>query len=262
MPHSTSDALVNGDSSPSSKTLSHITSYPVVASGIDTFKANPYGKKSIDVVNGTYARFGKPVEGYLETPYQYAKPYVNKADELGEKALETVDGHFPIVKEQPETIYESIKSWILWPVTYAKDAWTDELTKTKKARPNQIPFFVLIAALISFAFRVISDFLTFVADYTRPRYEATRDTTQEYINNAGHKAEEAKKYAEDRYHEALKYGEDKYAEARKRGQELEGQAKEAGEDAKNQAKETGEQAKDQAKETKEQTKEQANKAKK
>ena len=75
-------------------------------------------------MNGTYARFGKPVEGYLETPYQYAKPYVNKADELGEKALETVDGHFPIVKEQPETIYESIKSWILWPVTYAKDAWT------------------------------------------------------------------------------------------------------------------------------------------
>lgn len=124
MPHSTSDALVNGDSSPSSKTLSHITSYPVVASGIDTFKANPYGKKSIDVVNGTYARFGKPVEGYLETPYQYAKPYVNKADELGEKALETVDGHFPIVKEKPETIYESIKNLVFFPVTYTKDAWT------------------------------------------------------------------------------------------------------------------------------------------
>jgi len=260
MPHSTSDALVNGDSSPSSKTLSHITSYPVVASGIDTFKANPYGKKSIDVVNGTYARFAKPVEGYLETPYQYARPYVNKADELGEKALETVDGHFPIVKEQPENIYESIKSLVFWPVTYAKDAWTDELNKTRKARPNQIPFFVLVAALISFTFRVISDFLTFVAEYTRPRYEATRDTTQEYINNAGQKAEDAKKYAEDRYNEARKYGEEKYAEARKRGQEVEGQAKEAGEEAKSQAKETGEQAKDQAKETKEQTKEQANKA--
>lgn len=126
MPHSTSDALVNGDSSPTSnsKTLSHITSYPVVASGIDTFKANPYGKKSIDVVNGTYARFGKPVEGYLETPYQYAKPYVNKADELGEKALENIDGHFPIVKEKPATIYEKAKSWVFWPYNYANDAWT------------------------------------------------------------------------------------------------------------------------------------------
>jgi F0F1-type ATP synthase membrane subunit b/b' len=139
---------------------------------------------------------------------------------------------------------------------------TDELTKTRKARPNQIPFFVLIAALISFAFRVVSDFLTFIAEWTRPRYEATRDTTQEYINNAGQKADEAKKYAEDRYHDARKYGEDKYAEARKRGQEVEGQAKEAGEEAKGQAKETGEQAKEKAQETKEQGKEQANKAKK
>lgn len=130
MPHSTTETVVNGDSSPTSKTLSHITSYPTVASGIDTFKANPYGKKSIEIVNGTYARFGKPVEGYLETPYQYAKPYVNKADELGDKALETVDGHFPIVKEKPETIYETGKSWVFWPYNYAKDAWTGESRST------------------------------------------------------------------------------------------------------------------------------------
>lgn len=150
MPHSTTETVVNGDSSPSSKTLSHFTSYPTVASGIDTFKANPYGKKSIELVNGTYARFGKPVEGYLETPYQYAKPYVNKADELGDKALETVDGHFPIVKEKPETIYETGKSWVFWPYTYAVDAWngmfpnvstfcTDGLKLTSHRRALQNP---------------------------------------------------------------------------------------------------------------------------
>jgi hypothetical protein len=124
MPHSTGNAVVNGSSSPSSKTLSKISSYPTVASGIDHFKANPLGKKSIEVVNGTYARFGKPVEGLLETPYSYAKPYVNKADELGEKALETVDSKFPIVNEEPGTIYETGKSWVFWPYTYALDAWT------------------------------------------------------------------------------------------------------------------------------------------
>lgn len=251
MPHSTTETVVNGDTSPSSKTLSHITSYPTVASGIDTFKANPYGKKSIELVNNTYTRFGKPVEGYLETPYQYAKPYVSKADELGDKALETVDGHFPIVKEKPETIYETGKSWVFWPYTYATNAWNDELSKTRKERPNQAPVFILLSALLSFVFRVISDFLTAIADFTRPRYEATRDTTSEYLHNASAKADEAKKYAEERYAEARKYGEDKYAEARKRGQEVEGQAKES-----------GEQAKEQAKETKEQAKEQANKAKK
>ena len=124
MPHSTGNAVVNGSSSPSSKTLTKISSYPAVASGIDHFKANPLGRRSIDVVNGTYARFGKPVEGLLETPYSYAKPYVNKADELGEKALETVDSKFPIVNEQPGTIYETGKSWVFWPYTYALDAWT------------------------------------------------------------------------------------------------------------------------------------------
>jgi hypothetical protein len=150
---------------------------------------------------------------------------------------------------------------------------TDELTKTRKNRQNSSAIFVYIAALISFAMRVISDFLTAVADFTRPRYEATRNTTQEYIDNAGAKAGEVKKYAEDRYAEARKSGEEKYYEARKKAQEVEGQAKDAGEQAKNQAeetdeqvkgqaKETGEQAKSQAKETKEQAKDQANKAKK
>lgn len=246
MPHSTTETVVNGDTSPSSKTLSHITSYPTVASGIDTFKANPYGKKSIELVNNTYTRFGKPVEGYLETPYQYAKPYVSKADELGDKALETVDGHFPIVKEKPETIYETGKSWVFWPYNYAKNAWDDELQKTRKERPNQAAIFTLLSALLSFVFRLISDVLTAIADFTRPRYEATRDTTSEYLHNASAKADEAKKYAEERYAEARKYGEDKYAEARKRGQEIEGQAKESGEQAKEQAKETKEQAKEQA----------------
>lgn len=268
MPHSTTETVVNGDTSPSSKTLSHITSYPTVASGIDTFKANPYGKKSIELVNNTYTRFGKPVEGYLEAPYQYAKPYVSKADELGDKALETVDGHFPIVKEKPETIYETGKSWVFWPYNYAKNAWDgtsilresphlpfqharltltpDELQKTRKERPNQAAIFTLLSALLSFVFRLISDVLTAIADFTRPRYEATRDTTSEYLHNASAKADEAKKYAEERYAEARKYGEDKYAEARKRGQEIEGQAKESGEQAKEQAKETKEQAKEQA----------------
>lgn len=123
----------------------------------------------------------------------------------------------------------------------------DELSKTRKERPNQAPIFILLSALLSFVFRVISDFLTAIADFTRPRYEATRDTTSEYLHNASQKADEAKKYAEERYAEARKYGEDKYSEARKRGQEAEGQAKETGEQAKKQAKETKEQAKEKAK---------------
>jgi len=125
MPHST--GATNGDTpSPNSKTLNHLSSYPTVATGIDTFKSHPYGKKSIELVDQAYTRFGKPVEPYLETPYQITKPYLDKADELGDRALGTVEGAFPIVKEKPETIWETSKSWAFWPYQYASETWGGE----------------------------------------------------------------------------------------------------------------------------------------
>lgn len=127
MPHSTAET--NGEMpSPNSKTLNHLSSYPTVATGIDNFKSHPYGKKSIELVDSAYARFGKPVEPYLETPYQYTKPYLEKADQLGDKALETVEGRFPIMKVKPETIWETGKSWAFWPYQYATDTWQGKST--------------------------------------------------------------------------------------------------------------------------------------
>lgn len=125
MPHAT-EQIVNGDSS-NSKTLSHLTSYPAVSDGIDTFKSHPYGKKSLEIVDSAYARFGKPVEPYLETPYSYAKPLVEKADQFGDRALSSVDGHFPIVKEKTDTIIEKAKSTAFWPYTYLNETWSGEL---------------------------------------------------------------------------------------------------------------------------------------
>jgi hypothetical protein len=120
MPHATTDTMAsNGDSSPSSKMLSHLTSYPTVATGIDKAKSHPYGKKSLELVDQAYARFGKPVEPYLETPYQYTKPYLNKADELGDKALGKIEDTFPIMKENPDTILDTVVSMAYAPYNYA-----------------------------------------------------------------------------------------------------------------------------------------------
>ena len=74
---------MNGDK-PSSHFLNHLSSYPVVSDGIEAYKTNPYGKKSLELADNAYNRFGKPVQPYLETPYNYAKPYVAKADELAD----------------------------------------------------------------------------------------------------------------------------------------------------------------------------------
>jgi hypothetical protein len=127
MPHATSDnmsaPMVNGDSK-SSKFLTHLNSYPVVSDGVETFKSNSYGRKSIDLADSAYQRFGKPVEPYLETPYSYAKPYVNKADELADTGLGHVETRFPIVKEDTTTIVDKGKSIVWFPFKLADDGRT------------------------------------------------------------------------------------------------------------------------------------------
>lgn len=121
MPHAT-ETLTNGEKH-SSQFISHFTSLPAVNDGIGAFKSNPYGKKSIELVDGAYSRFGKPVEPYLQTPYSYAKPYVQKADELADSGLSWGENKFPIVKEETGTIVDTAKGYVLWPYSYLSQTW-------------------------------------------------------------------------------------------------------------------------------------------
>jgi hypothetical protein len=124
MPHAT-ETLTNGDKSLSSSSqfISHLTSLPAVNDGIETFKSNPYGKKSLEIVDGAYTRIGKPVEPYLQTPYSYAKPYVQKADELADSTLSWGEKQFPIVKEDTHTIVDTAKGYVFYPYSYLSKTW-------------------------------------------------------------------------------------------------------------------------------------------
>lgn len=124
MPHAT-ESLTNGDK-PQSKFLSHITSYPVVNDTIETYKTNPYGKRSLELADGAYARFGKPVEPYLQKPYGYAAPYVQKVDELADSGLSKVETQFPIVKEETSTVVDTAKGYAFWPYNYLTGTWHGE----------------------------------------------------------------------------------------------------------------------------------------
>ena len=100
-----------------SNCVQHVSSYPAVSDGISYFKGNPYGAKSIEVTNAGYAKFVKPAFPYVETPVSYAKPYVAKVDELGDKFLSKVDEKVPVLKSETEEIKSSIWSFFYWPVT-------------------------------------------------------------------------------------------------------------------------------------------------
>ncbi|KAJ8611462.1 hypothetical protein MRB53_037981 [Persea americana] len=234
MPHSTTEQIVNGDSN-SSKTISHLTSYPAVSEGIETFKSNPYGKKSLEIVDNAYARFGKPVEPYLETPYSYAKPYVSKADELGDKTLDTIEGHFPIVKDNTKTIVEKAKGTAFWPYHYLTETWNDEYTKTANHNRRGAGITTSVLAIVSLELRIASDFFHYVADNLRPVYEDSKDKLDELTKSAQDKAGEVKK-------DASKKADEAHDTAHKKGQEVKDTANKKTDEAKDTAQKTKEKA--------------------
>lgn len=108
-------AQVNGEA-PSSAFLNHLTSYPIVHDSISTFKANPYGRKSIDLTSSSYERLSKPFAPYLHTPYQYISPYLQRADSFGDHTLSSIDSRFPQIKKPTEELYSEGKSIVYFPI--------------------------------------------------------------------------------------------------------------------------------------------------
>ena len=120
MPHATTTTTspLNSHSS-SFKSVDRVLSYPVVTDSVETLKANQYARKSLQLADGVYSRWAKPVEPYLETPYSYARPYVSRADDLADSGLGHVETRFPIVKEDTTTILDKAKGLVWWPLSKA-----------------------------------------------------------------------------------------------------------------------------------------------
>jgi len=114
------DATVNGDF-PSSSFISHVSSYPLVSDSISAFKSNPYGAKSIDLTNAGYSKFVKPTFPYLQTPAAYAKPYVAKADAIGDSLLTKVDEKVPMLKSETSELQSKASELAGWPLVKAHE---------------------------------------------------------------------------------------------------------------------------------------------
>ncbi|KAJ4346499.1 uncharacterized protein N0V89_010428 [Didymosphaeria variabile] len=146
MPHAEKDTvngdmtttrLTNGDK-PHSKVLSHLQTYPVVHDGLEFYKSNPYGAKSLSLLHQTYNSFVAPLHPYLQTPYSYLSPYLSRADELGDSGLSKVDTRFPIVKEDTSKLKQTVSDIVGLPFAlagkgreYVVGTWQDEYSKTR-----------------------------------------------------------------------------------------------------------------------------------
>jgi len=247
MPHATNgtmsqDQLTNGET-PSSKFLSHVTSYPMVNDGIETFKQHPVGKKSLEIADGAYQRVGKPVEPYLQQGFNYVKPYYERADEMADSGLGHVDHRFPIVKEDTHTVIDTAKSYAFWPYNYVWSTWNDEYRKTANHNNRGAGLSTSLMAIVSTELKIASDFFQALADFLGPKYEESKKKGADYVRNAEDKAEHYKHVGQEKLDEYTHLGQQKADEYKKAGEEKT-------EEFKGQAKETKEQAKGAAEQTK------------
>ncbi len=194
------DATVNGDM-PASDFLSvsnypnldlgpadsfqHVSSYPVVSDGITYFKQNPVGAKSIEVTNAGYAKFVKPALPYVETPVSYAKPYVAKADELGDKFLTKVDEKVPVLKSETQEIKSSIWSLLFWPVTKTAET-KDWALDTYSAEYKKCGGDGMVAggkAAVTTPLILGSDVLQWLSSFLQAKKDEAKEIVQEKTNN-------------------------------------------------------------------------------
>jgi hypothetical protein len=193
MPHAENDmsaTLTNGDK-PAFQTLGHIKSYPLVSDSIDAVKSNPYGAKSFEIADAAYDRFGKPIEPYLKGPYAYAKPYVEKADSLGDKGLGKLDETFPIVKEDTKTLVDTAKSYVYYPFEvagkgrdYLYNTWSDEYSKTASRNDRGDGLLTAAFAGLSTVLKIQKDALDTVSDYLGPKKDAAMEKKDAFVDSA------------------------------------------------------------------------------
>jgi len=167
--------LTNGEK-PHSQFLSHLSSYPVVSDGIKTYKSNVYGQKSIEVVIGAYGRFAKPFVLYLQGPYSYVAPYVQKADVIADQGLGKVEETFPIIKEDTEKVKTAAIAYATLPLRLAgqgKDyvfaTYNDEYKKT-----GGEGIFTTAKAIVSTELKVTADVLQKVAEFLSSKKEEAK----------------------------------------------------------------------------------------
>jgi hypothetical protein len=178
------EPMTNGER-PSSLTLQHLTSYPVVSDSISTYKNNPYGAKSISLASDAYSRFFVPFQPYLQTPYSFVAPYLAKADSLGDQGLTHVDQRFPIVKEETSSLKDRMQGAVFFPVKLATDGkqyifktYDDEYKKTGGKGLG-----TTVKAVISTELKVTADVFQWVADFLSQRKQDAKSLTNEKLNN-------------------------------------------------------------------------------
>ncbi|KAM7193378.1 hypothetical protein V8F20_008428 [Naviculisporaceae sp. PSN 640] len=177
---------VNGDIAHSSAFVEHLISYPVVSDSVETFKANRYGQKSIELSSSVYQTVAAPAVPYLARPFEIIKPYVKAADDLGDKLLSKVDERFPAIKTPTGDIIDTARALVSLPLRITS-AGKDRVLNTynaeyKKCGDNNRPT-TLTKAAVTTTLIITTETLTFISNYLGGKKNDVKQAANERANN-------------------------------------------------------------------------------
>jgi hypothetical protein len=139
--------------------------------------------------DSAYQTFAKPILPYLNKPYQFVSPYVNKADTIGDDTLSKIDQRIPALKKPTDELLSDGKAIIFFPVRkgletkeYVVSVYNSEYKKV--GRDGVV---TSGKALLSAGLAVTSEALHWIGDALRAGKVHVKETTsnqpQEASNN-------------------------------------------------------------------------------
>lgn len=164
------------------------------------YQHNPLGAKSIEIFNSAYHNFAEPILRNLQGPYSIIAPYVQKADQIGNSTLDTVDNQVPAIKK---TDMEALKSHAFdmahFPFKVASEGkdyvfstYNDEYKKT-----GGNGLITTGKAILSTELRITAEAIHKVADLLGPRGKQMEEQLEHITHVGAENLFYAKKSAED-----------------------------------------------------------------
>jgi len=160
------------------------------------YQQNPYGAKSISLLQSLYARLAGPLGPYLHTPYSILAPYLQKADALGNDALRNADERFPAMKNADmQQVKASAFDVAKLPFQFAgmgRDYLLDTYKGENKKCGGGSDVVTVGKSIVCTELRIVSDAMVKVGDYFNVDKEQLKRTAEKAKKTGIDKADEAK----------------------------------------------------------------------
>lgn len=164
--------------------LQHLLKYPVINDGIHTIKANEYGQRSINIGDSAYQTIAANLFPWIQRPYNYVSPYVNKADNLGDQTLNKIDERFPAVKKPTNDLYNETRSFVLLPFNkglegrdHVFQVYSSEYKKNEQAGVIAHGKAAVLTALV-----VSNETLTWLSSFIKQKANQGNEVVNEKVN--------------------------------------------------------------------------------